>query len=330
MISKNSITTVLDAGGRYGLHPSWKPFSGELDYYLFEPDPAESERLTKKYAHRAEEVKVVDRAVAKENGKLQINFFRNRAMSSSSIRNPVSALFKGERLSEVDIVETIEVDAVSIDSFCREKNIAIDFLKLDTEGSEYQILQGAETQLDRNILGVRCEVSFDNIYEGMPLFGDIHAFLFKRGFYLLNLDYDGRGDYQNDFVKINGRYGILTASDAVWMRRMEALFPEDKKPGGGAETSVLKYAAFCLNNHASDVALDVLLKARKVHRFDFDCVNQTRLYKFVDLGVQKLFYGLKWQPGQSLKACQDAYFEIFDKKMKTMNDFMESSELNPD
>ena len=33
-------TTVLDAGGRYGLHPNWKPFTGELDYYLFEPDPA--------------------------------------------------------------------------------------------------------------------------------------------------------------------------------------------------------------------------------------------------------------------------------------------------
>ena len=29
-------TIVIDAGGRYGLHPSWKPFNGALKYYLFE------------------------------------------------------------------------------------------------------------------------------------------------------------------------------------------------------------------------------------------------------------------------------------------------------
>ena len=100
-------TTVLDAGGRYGLHPSWKPFTGELEYYLFEPDPAEAKRLLKKYNHRSGEVKVIGRAVAEENGKLTINFFKNRAMSSATTRNPVSSLFKGERASEVEITEMV-------------------------------------------------------------------------------------------------------------------------------------------------------------------------------------------------------------------------------
>ena len=48
-------TTVLDAGGRYGIHPTWKPFTGELKYYLFEPDPSERARLKRKYKHRASE-----------------------------------------------------------------------------------------------------------------------------------------------------------------------------------------------------------------------------------------------------------------------------------
>ena len=58
-MSKCFKTTVLDAGGRYGIHPSWKPFSGELEYYLFEPDRGESERLEKKYSRRSDEIKVV-------------------------------------------------------------------------------------------------------------------------------------------------------------------------------------------------------------------------------------------------------------------------------
>src|SRR5437667_7659206 len=104
-MSKTFTTRVIDAGGRYGLHPTWKPFRGELEYYLFEPDPAEAERLSQKYSRRASEIKVIGRAVGQKNGKLTIHFFRNRAMSSSAVRQPTSALFKGERLAEVDIVE---------------------------------------------------------------------------------------------------------------------------------------------------------------------------------------------------------------------------------
>jgi len=329
-MKKSIKTTVLDAGGRYGLHPSWKPFTGELEYYLFEPDPVESRRLEKKYSRRADEVKVVGCAVAEDDGKMTINFFRNRAMSSSVVRNPISALFKGERLREVEIVESIETEAVSIDSFCIKNNISLDFLKLDTEGTEFHILQGAKKQLQENIFGVRCEVSFDFIFEGMPLFSDVHDFMLEHGFYLLNLDYDGRGDYQNDCVRVTGRYGILTATDAVWMKRPEFLYEKPSCFTGDVETRIMKYAAFCLTNNAGDVGIDILLKARQEHGLDFDSINHTRLYKFLNITIHKYFYELKWQPGQSLKTHQELFFQIFAKKMKEVNEFMESDELNPD
>jgi FkbM family methyltransferase len=326
-------TTVIDAGGRYGLHPSWKPFSGELEYYLFEPDPIESERLKNKYSRRAGEIKVLSCAVAESDSKLTIHFSKNRAMSSSAIRNPVSALFIGERQREVEIVESIETETVSIDSFCKKRNLKLDFLKLDTEGTEYQILKGAKKQLQESVLGVRSEVSFDYIFEGTPLFSTVHDFMLSQDFYLLNLDYDGRGDYQNDCVKVDGRYGILTSSDAVWLKRPEFLYAHSAHSANSSaeiEARVTKYAAFCLNNNAGDVAIETLLKARCEHKLDFDIAKHTRLYKFLDVSVHKYFYGLKWQPGQSLKVHQDLFSTIFGKKMKEMNEFMESEELNPD
>lgn len=326
------ITHVLDAGGRYGIHPSWKPFTGELEYLLFEPDKDEAERLKLKYARRSDEIKVLAIALAEKTGRLQMNFFRNRAMSSSVKRNPVSTLFMGERLKEIDIIDYVEVDAEAIDSFCDDRGISLDFLKLDTEGTEHMILSGAEKQLRENVLGVRCEVNFEQVFEGMPLFSAIHEFMISRGFFLLNLDYEGRGENQNDCVVIPGRYGILTDCDAIWLKRQPSIFAMSTgfHQRGMCEARVLKYAAFCLLNNATDVAIDVLINSRRQRKIDFDVVADSRLYKFVDHSVQKLFYALKWQPGQSLRRHADIYFEIFGKKMKEMNEFMESIELNPD
>jgi len=330
-MDKNLKTTVIDAGGRYGIHPTWKSFTGELEYHLFEPDPLESARLIKKYEHRSLGVKVIDQALAENNGRLTINIFRNRAMSSSTVRLPVSSLFKeAQREDEVEVVKSIETNAVSIDSYCVNNRLLPDFLKLDTEGNEYHILQGAKKQLQGNILGVRCEVSFDYIFEGMPLFSTLHEFMLSQNFYLLNLDYDGKGDYQNNFVKTNEAYGILTFTDAVWMRRPNYLFESTYESSGSAEIQVMKYAAFCLMNNASDVAVSILLEARQKHSMDFDIFQNTRLYKFLDISIHKLFHSLKWQPGQSLSDHRDTFFTIFGKKMKVMNEFMESEELNPD
>lgn len=99
-MTTNVKTTVIDAGGRYGLHPTWKPFTGELDYYSFEPDPEEARRLKAKYAHRANEIKIIDRAVAEKDGKLKIALFRNRAMSSSCIfqHDSLKKAFRSSRI----------------------------------------------------------------------------------------------------------------------------------------------------------------------------------------------------------------------------------------
>lgn len=323
-------TTVLDAGGRYGIHPSWKSFTGELKYYLFEPDSTEAERLRKKYAHRSKEVKILKYALFDKNGKTRLFFFRNRAMSSSNKRNPISVSYIGERKSEEDIVGHQDVKTITVDSFCEKNNISLDFLKVDTEGSEYQVLQGAKTQLSNDVLGVRCEVSFDYIFKNAPLFSTIHDFLLKNGFYLLNLSYDGKGDYCNEFVKSNGKYGILTSSDGLWLKRRQWLFNMPNSDQRKLQARILKYALFCLNNHASDVAIDVLLQAIREYGLDFNKLKKTRLYRFADICVHKLFYNLKWQPGQSLEKNKKIYSEIFNKPMKQMHEYNQSIELNPD
>jgi FkbM family methyltransferase len=319
-------TIVLDAGGRYGLHPSWKPFTGELLYYLFEPDIEEANRLRSKYDHKKDKIIIDDRAINDTNGTINLNILSNRAMSTSFIRSSKKEYFKGEISTQVDIIEERKVKAVSVDSFCKDNNINLDFIKLDVEGGEYKILKGGGSQY-KNLLGIRCEVNFDETFEGTPVFSKIHDFLLDKDFFLLNLDYDGKGAYCNEFVKVNGKYGIIKDCDAVWLKKYDALFESKIE---NLEIRVLKYAAFCLMNNASDVAIDVLSKAVQTYSLNFNNLKNTRLYKFVDIAIHKLFYSLKWQPGQSLEKHKEVYFEIFNKKMKETHEYNQSIELNPD
>jgi hypothetical protein len=55
-------------------------------------------------------------------------------MRTSTLRNPVSALFTGKTRQEVGIVDVINVPMVTIDEYADANNLDADFLKPDTEG----------------------------------------------------------------------------------------------------------------------------------------------------------------------------------------------------
>jgi FkbM family methyltransferase len=202
----NIHTTVIDAGGRFGLHPSWSKFKGELNYHLFEPDKVEANRLIEKYTKRSD-VTVSKLALLDKEKEIRLYHFNNLAMSSCNKRNKIVSWFKGEREHEEDVTGYSDVKSTTVDDYCKEHNISVDFLKLDTEGSEHLILKGAELQLSESILGVRSEVSFDFIFDDSVLFSKMHDFMLDRGYYLLNIDYDGRGDFKSHAVNCTKRYG---------------------------------------------------------------------------------------------------------------------------
>ena len=70
----------------------------------------------------------------------------------------------------------------ALDSFVRESSLPPpDLLKLDVQGYELQVLEGATDAL-RAASAVICEVSFVELYEGQCLFVDIVGLLASRGF----------------------------------------------------------------------------------------------------------------------------------------------------
>lgn len=324
-MTSDALTTVLDAGGRYGVHPTWKGFGGELRYVMFEPDRDEAARLAAKYRHRPE-VTVEAQALGAEPGCLTLRVLRHRGQSSAFAPNPQSVWFGRTRPGEGDEVARYEAPVTTIDDFCAGHGLTLDFLKSDTEGSELQVLKGAERQLD-GLLGLRCETQFEPVFIGAPSFADLYGHLTARGFFLLNFDYAGRGSPCNGYFS-GERYGILTGTDATWLKRPEAVLA---RPGDAAAVAarVAKYAAFCMANGATDVAMHMLLTARRDHNVDLAALRGTRLLGHVDVAVQKLFYTLLQHPAYDAGELEQTYRLLFDRPLKRLHEFYESDEFNP-
>lgn len=82
----------------------------------------------------------------------------------------------------------VPVETVTLEDALREHGIRnADFIELDTQGSELDILHGADPLLRNSVLGVRVEVEFSPMDHEQPLFADIDAFLRLRGFRLFDL-----------------------------------------------------------------------------------------------------------------------------------------------
>lgn len=130
---------------------------------------------------------------------------------------------------------TSSVQTNTIDNILKEvKWNNIDYLKLDTQGTELSILKGAENLLNaQKIKVIKCEVAFIGTYKNQPLFQEIANYLSAKNFKTANLSFYSDAQYQsgsaavklNDFKeKIN--FGIN--GDAVFYLDNNLLNNSDK------------------------------------------------------------------------------------------------------
>ena len=84
---------------------------------------------------------------------------------------------------------SVEVDVLTIDSYCRDKGVEyIDFMKLDVQGVEPKVLDGAAAMLERKAIGtIQVEIIFRNFYDQPASFYEIEKRLIPRGYRLKSI-----------------------------------------------------------------------------------------------------------------------------------------------
>jgi len=130
------------------------------------------------------------------------------------VHNRIWRYFKYDFGECMKCVESREVKTVTLDSL----NQQVDFLCLDTQGSEFQILLGAGNTLE-GVLGAQMEVEFHELYEGQKLFGDILQHMSRNGFLFIGFaGKSGKLAPNQTPVTCRGN-GVQLFDDAIFIRK---------------------------------------------------------------------------------------------------------------
>jgi FkbM family methyltransferase len=188
---------LLDGGARdVSDDPRWRGLpDNKIKVYAFEPDEAECERLTREAKDTDRDVQFFPVGLWGHKGTLSFEcnktgggssfLHQNRRVTDRwKFENPQDAV----RASDIFFpVQESPIAVASLESWSRENNVpGVDFIKLNVQGGELEILRGAGALLDGS-LGLLVEVAFVESYENRPFFSDIDPFLRDRGFSFFDL-----------------------------------------------------------------------------------------------------------------------------------------------
>jgi FkbM family methyltransferase len=204
LIDDKTAPVLFDVGANIGSYTLFlKGHIANGAIYSFEPVPETYRELQKNITDNTH---IYNIGFGNEPGKGTLY------NASNTVASEIATMHKDVLTDAFEINEftTISFDIDTIDNFCSSKNIStIDFLKLDVEGNELAILQGATKMLDtNNIKIIQFEINAHNVYSRV----------FLRDFYLLLKDFDLYRLNRNSLVSL-GQYQpineIFTAQNIV-------------------------------------------------------------------------------------------------------------------
>lgn len=320
MSEVNDKTIVADIGARYGMHPSWNGFDAPLQYIAFEPDPEEAGRLRAAYENTAHfEYEVSETAFDKQQGLREFYLLRHRGLSSCLKPDLTSECFRHLKPGQAEIDKVLQIEMERADDWFETRGIVPDFLKVDTEGTEQDVMEGADRLYDKGVLGVRSSCNFQPCFIGQRLFSESHDYLLSKDFILLNLEYQGFGYPRlglfrkpDPIVTENHRYGILVAADAIWIRNPDSL--SEQFSGDRFAIAKLKLAGFCFFNEAPDLAID-LMRELSVDGHISDAVRNSRLYRVLRLKAARFLGRYRTVPDDQWEKAGSIYQTIFGEAL---------------
>jgi hypothetical protein len=152
------------------------------------------------------------------------------------------------------VVDSIAVDADTLDHQLAEAGIErVDAIKLDTQGSELMVLEGAQATLRRGVFGIEVEVELNPVYERQPLLSDVDRFLRPFGYELFALEPRG-------WKYRSGEDLALASGQIVWADATYVLGPDRALPFGTVE-ALAHAVVVCLVYGLGDYALALLESA---------------------------------------------------------------------
>lgn len=176
-----NLDIVFDVGANIG---DWSAAvlmaHSRVTIFAFEPVPELAERLLKRFGNKLVHVNQI--ALSNQKKKSTFNYYPS-AMAGGSF-------FEHVYLKDVPRIK-FEVDTLTLDEFCGQYFIDhVNFLKIDTEGTELNILLGARKLLEENEIDIiqfeyggaypAAKATFKQVFQFLRSFGYVVFRIFKN------------------------------------------------------------------------------------------------------------------------------------------------------
>jgi len=180
-LMKEKKLVALDVGAQGGFFNESifsKKYNFFFDLIAVEPIPEEAKKLEDK------NYKVISKGLWSENCMKKLYILGKRPGSSSMYKPNPKALslygFKEKDFSIFNVTSEIDIECTTIrESLNKFKLSNLDFLKIDTQGSEFEILKGMG---DYFPLIMKIETQIIPMYENVPNWSELVNYLYKMNY----------------------------------------------------------------------------------------------------------------------------------------------------
>lgn len=178
-------------GGRGGGFPSFPMnsyFRSDMEMWIYDAD-ADCLRHMERYPGGVDHV--ISAAVAGTDGTADLNVNYDPYTSSLLTPNPDRAglYYQDETCDYIledvlKLVKSVPVQTCSLDSLITAHGSQVDYLSLDVQGIEYDLLAGVSDRTLSATVAIMCEISLFQFYSSQKLFDEIVRLLRGKGFFV--------------------------------------------------------------------------------------------------------------------------------------------------
>lgn len=171
--------------------------NNKIEGILVEPIP-ECYNILKERFSNFKNVVIFNNAISDINGN--VKFYVNDYDETSSLLKIKKEMPELKSVN-TELQSVLDLQALKLDDVLKNNISEIDLLKIDVQGTEHKVLDGA-IESCKSIKYIWIEVSFKALYEGSSTFNEIYDKLLSLGFILLEIS-DGHRAPNNELLQAN-------------------------------------------------------------------------------------------------------------------------------
>ena len=195
LLGRKPVKVIFDVGANRGdFTDQYLKYFPDASIHCFEPNPSTCETLKSRFRDNPR-VNIHNVAVSKVQGVE--DFYCNKESATDSLLLPAQNWkeWVDGKSDALLLASHIQAKTITLDQFCQDQSIhEIDILKIDTQGAELLVLEGAHGLLqNRTVRVIIAELLFVPVYGGQPFYYDVCSRFADYGYDLVNL-YDCRYD----------------------------------------------------------------------------------------------------------------------------------------